>query len=295
MKLFYILILISINANAQNLILNGDFESLTEQLSFYNCNGGDPSTSQCSPFYHGKVPNWNSYSFTPEIVTSTAYPGISGNTGVYCIFDNTLPPIFYEGIFQQRDGVIPVGDGTFTREKIFKYGKSYLVRFRFKFINGSFGITNPSIKIMAGTFKKDRNLPGSTALNNLNDPNNETIGITSNSLAPNQWNTYTTFYTPTADKDGIAIVPIGLVGNSTTNAFIIFDDVSVTESCCSLSKEYINIVNPASANVQDFIRCSSNVTFNNLSYTDFRAKNEIVLANNTTISGVSTFVASSED
>lgn len=56
-----------------------------------------------------------------------------------------------------------------------------------------------------------------------------------------------------------------------------------------------NTVNPASQKVQDFITLGPNVNFIDNSSTYFTAKNEILLANNTTIDGVSAFIAQAED
>jgi hypothetical protein len=300
--LVYLLLFLNFSANAQNLIQNGGFETLSEPIGFYDCdysrnnlpNGGQPGDARCFPFYHGKVPNWDSYSYSAEIVTSTTYSGLSGNVGVYSKITTSSngTPYFYEGIFQIRPLIKK--DGVFTREEIFKEGKSYVVGLKFKFINGSLGIVNPSLKLMAGEFVSDRNVPIGLPLNDLNNPNNDVITITSNSLAENQWHTISVFYTPTSDKLSLAIVPIGL-GGGETSATVIFDDVYVIESCCKNNQIYSNIFNPPSFNAQDYIKCNSNVTFTNNSSTELNAKNEVLLANNTTIVDVNYFIAQAED
>ncbi len=296
MRFFIIIIFLSTSAIAQNLIINGGFESLTEPIGFYDCNsslaggGGQMTDARCHPFFLGKVPNWDCYSYSPEIVAASDYPGLTGGSGALGYYSAGVNP-FYEGVFQKRDLLLV--NGNFIREKIFKSGKTYVVSLKFMFTNGSLGAINPSIKLMAGTFFSDRNINiTATPLNDLNNPFNDVIGVTSNTLAVNQWHYYTVFYSPTGDKEGIAIVPIG---GSGTNSKIIFDDVSVIESCCIANRAYTNIVNPPSLNVQDYIICNSNVTFNSNSNTNLSAKNGVTLTNNTTIDGVNFFIAQAED
>ncbi len=300
-KILFIFLFIS-KLYAQNIIKNGGFESLVEPLLFYDCNysinnipgGGLAGDARCFPFWHEKVPNWKNYSFSPEIVTSIAYPGITGNAATFAFITTTSngTSTFYEAIFQQNDSYLK--NGIPTIEPIFKNGKSYIVSFKFKFINGSLGFVNPSIKLIAGLFNEDRNLPGTSPKNNINNLNNDLIGITPNTLAENQWHYFKTYYTPTSNKEGFAILPVGL-GGGVTSATLIYDDIIITETCCIPNVVYNNVTNPPSANVQDYIRCNSDVTFTNSSNTYLAAKNEILLQNNTFITDVASFVATAED
>lgn len=193
MRFFLLFTFLNLSSFSQNLIKNGGFEILTEPLGFYDCNssiasgGGNAGDQRCFPFYYNKVPNWVSYSYSAEIITNTVYPGLTGNAGVFGFITTTSTgtPTFYEGIFQMRDGKFV--NNIYTRDKIFKKGKIYLVSFRFMFSNGTFGVINPTIKVIAGnSFVEDRNLPNSVALNNLNDLNNEVIGLPS--FLKNQFN-----------------------------------------------------------------------------------------------------------
>jgi hypothetical protein len=101
-------------------------------------------------------------------------------------------------------------------------------------------------------------------------------------------------FQPNAAYDQIAIyaLPVGTF----INGIFKIDDLSITPAkCCPFFKDYASITNPPSINVQDYIRCSTDVVFSYNSNTYLAAKNEILLQNNTLITDVASFVATAED
>lgn len=262
-------LMIYILGNTQNLIKNSGFEDLTNPVYSY--------TQISQPFYWNKVKEWRSFQNSAEIYDASRNSIFEGNVSVF--FWST-----------QTDGIPNYNEGIYQNEINFKKGKIYQVSVHY-WIKPNYS-DNVSLKIIAAN-----NLHESTE--NLNFNQNvttiETIGASTDNNR-GQWIEFKTIYIPTTDYSQIALFSTLHHNQSgSTDSRLIIDKVIVTESCCASKVDYSNTTNPPSINVQDYVRCNSNVSFNNNSVTDLRAKNEVLLANNTSISGVSSFTASSED
>jgi len=264
---------------SQNMVKNPSFENLKASLINYNCNAG----GNCEPFSNttnSYVIDWKSYINTPEIYQTSQNSIYDGNAAAFFkMFQSNGGIYFNEGIFQEGLNL--------KKDRIYTVNVSYWIR-----NNTPINSDNVSLKIIAAN-----NLVNTNATSNNSVSTIETIGMSTDNRM-GQWLQFTTVYIPTNDYAQVALFAVQNPNSSqtgNTQAEIVIDKVIITESCCQPFQDYSDITNPPSVNVQDYIKCNSNVTFNNSSYTELKAKEEILLANNTTISGVESFTASAED
>lgn len=271
-KFFFILLmLISLKSFSQNLVKNPGFEDLTRPAIDFSCNSTYPS--YCDPFFRGQVLNWYSFVRTSNITNKIRFPQISGEAAALCITAGA-------------GGIISFQEGIYQNGINFKKGKTYNITFKYLI-----DFMKSSVKLIAAN-----NLTNTDGTVNNSNTDIETIGITPYSSPLNTLLTYTILYTPTKDYNQVALFSTYDLNISTAvSSGIMFDDIVITETCCISDKTYTNVVNPPSLNVQDYVLCNSNVTFNSNSNTNLSAKNGVTLTNNTTIDGVNSFIAQAED
>lgn len=271
--IYFIFILTNYNQIiGQNLIQNYSFESLAGGQSNYTCPDPQQNPANCNPFYYNLVNNWRNLRESPEIKHGEHF------TGDYCAklvanVNSLNQHTFVEGIFQNL---------TLSANKIYS--------FTIKYKSVNFGICNFTL---SNNFihNNSNNILGYQIL----PANTQYLGFTLPNSFDINWQTVSFTFIPNISYSQIGFSS-EFAGTSYPNTGTVFiDDIIITESCCVPNVVYNNVTNPSSANVQDYIRCNSDVTFNNNSNTYLAAKNEILLQNNTLITDVASFVATAED
>jgi len=271
--IFFIFILTNYNLIfGQNLIQNYSFESLVGHYSNFTCPDPQQNPANCNPFYFNLVNNWKNLRESPEIKYGEHF------TGDYCAklvanVNSLNQHTFVEGIFQNL---------TLSANKIYN--------FTIKYKSVNFGICNFTL---SNNFI--HNNPNNILGYQILPANTQYLGFTIPNSFDVNWQTVSFTIRPDINYSQIGFSS-EFAGSSYPNTGTVFiDDIIITESCCVPNLVYDNVTNPPSANVQDYIRSNSDVTFNNNSYTYFAAKNEILLQNNTLITDVASFVATAED
>jgi hypothetical protein len=271
--IFFIFILTNYNQIiGQNLIQNYSFESLVGHYTNFTCPDPQQNPANCNPFLYNLVNNWKNLKESPEIKYGEYF------TGDYCAklvanVNSLNQHTFVEGIFQNL---------TLSANKIYN--------FTIKYKSVNFGICNFTL---SNNFI--HNNPNNILGYQILPANTQYLGFTLPNSFDVNWQTVSFTIRPDINYSQIGFSS-EFAGSSYPNSGSVFiDDIIITESCCVPNLVYDNITNPPSANVQGYIRCNSDVTFNNNSYTYFAAKNEILLQNNTLITDVASFVAIAED